>query len=250
MSKISVVIPTFNESLRIEETVKSVLNYFTAKEDVFEIIVSDDGSTDNTLEKIQPLIEINPKLKILKNIHLGKAAAVKMGIEASGGDLILMMDADGAVPIEEIEELQREMEETSADIAIGSREGRGARRINEPFYRHLLGRVFNLCVKVLTGLTFEDTQCGFKLFKAPVAKELSQRSIIMNRQNDRLKDPLVTAFDVELLVLAKKYGFGVVEIPIAWRHVPTQNVNPLKDSLRMLLDVLSIRLNLALGKYI
>lgn len=249
MSKISLVIPGYNESLRLKEPLESALKYFSGKKEPFEIIYSDDGSTDDTVKKIEALRSHYPNVRLLQNPHRGKAGTVKSGVEISTGDLILMMDADSAVAIDELEKLKKKMEATQADIVIGSREGLGAQRVGEPFYRHLLGRVFNFIVKILTGLKFEDTQCGFKLFKTVVAKTLAHKSKIMNQEIPGLTDPLVTAFDVELLVLAKKFGYKVIEVPIFWRHVPTLNINPIRDSLRMFFDVLLIQLNLLTGKY-
>lgn len=249
MPKVSLVVPAYNESLRIEETIKAALKYLSSKPGSFEIIICDDGSTDDTIQKLKSLFLGSTPIKILEGKHAGKAVAVRAGVEAATGDYILMMDADSAVAIAELGKLKRKMEETQADIVIGSREGRGAQRLNEPLYRHLLGRVFNLIVKVLTGLPFEDTQCGFKLFKASAAKTLAHKSKIMNQPNKSLSEPLVTAFDVELLVLAQKYGFKTVEVPIFWRHVPTKNINPIKDSLGMFTDVLLVRRNLLTGKH-
>lgn len=249
MSKLSLVIPAYNEGLRIEEPLNRTLKYLSDKGGQFEIIISDDGSRDDTVHKVKSLIPLWPNLRIVEGTHAGKAAAVRSGVEAATGDYILMMDADGGVGIDQAEILISRLEESNADIAIGSREGRKAQRLDEPFYRHLLGRVFNLLIKILTGLNFEDTQCGFKLFKSGVFKDLSGRSRIMNHKNDRLKSPLVTAFDVELLVLARKFGYKTVEVPILWRHVKTENINPVKDSIRMLADVLATQLNLLTGKY-
>lgn len=249
MPKISVVIPAFNESARIEETLRSSLDYLRSQSEPFEVIVSDDGSTDDTKQKIKALIAQFGSVKIVEGGHAGKAAAVRAGVEASLGDYLVMMDADGAVSLDQMEKLFKQLKENNADLAIGSREGSGAQRISEPYYRHCLGRIFNAVVKLLTGLRFEDTQCGFKLFRGPVIKELAARSTIMNQNRPHLKEPLVTAFDVELLVLAQRQGYKTVEVPITWRHLPTRNVNPIKDSLRMLRDVLKIRLNLIRGKY-
>lgn len=245
MPKITVVIPAYNEASRIEKTINNSLDYFSQKTYLFEIVIVNDGSTDETAAKVQALTKETPNsIRLISHRHSGKAAAVRAGVEVATGDLILMMDADGAIDITELEKLISKLKDEKADIAFGSREGKAARRLAEPFYRHLLGRVFNRLVKIITGLKFEDTQCGFKLFKASVIKHLARQSRIMNREKRNLKDPLVSAFDVELLLLAQRFGYKAVEVPIVWRHVPTQNVNPIKDSFRMLADVIKVRFNL------
>lgn len=249
MQKISVIIPAFNESAQIEKTLRETYNFLRDFAAAFKIIVVDDGSQDETLKKIESLSFLTAEIIILQNEHRGKAGAVAAGVARADGDYVLMMDADGAVGVAAVKRLLQELKERGADIAIGSREGPGAQRINEPFYRHWLGRVFNTVVKLVTGLRFEDTQCGFKLFKTEVIKKLSKESRIMNRRPTGLKEPLVTAFDVELLVLAQKFGYKTIEVPILWHHVKTRNINPVKDSLRMLADVLATRLNLLRGKY-
>lgn len=249
METVSIVIPTYNESQKITGTVNSITAYSEMTGQPFEVIISDDGSTDETRQKVATWLNHNSNIFLLRNAHAGKAATVAAGVQKATGELLLMMDADGATEIDQLEKLMRAVKKEGADIAIGSREGHGAQRLKEPFYRHLLGRVFNRLVKALTGLKFEDTQCGFKLFKTPVLKGLSQRSSIMNRRRPNLKEPLVTAFDVELLVLAQRAGYKIVEVPIVWRHVPSQNVSPFRDSLRMFRDVLLIKFNLLRGVY-
>lgn len=230
-------------------TLNSIAAYFERQSQPFEILVSDDGSTDETRQKIALQKKQMPNLFLLPNTHAGKASAVAAGVKKATGELLLMMDADGATSIDQIKKLMTALKIQKADIAIGSREGLGAQRLKEPLYRHLLGRVFNKIVKTLTGLKFEDTQCGFKLFKTPVIKNLALRSRIMNHRRPNLKGPLVTAFDVELLVLARQQGYKVAEVPIIWQHFPTQRVRPFRDSLRMLRDVLSVKLHLLRGGY-
>ena len=240
MKIISVVIPAYNEERYIERTVRSIAEYFDEARPEYEIIVSNDGSTDNTPTVVKGMTGANSRIKLINNLHCGKAVTINSGLNHVTGDLCLLMDADGAAHITQLEKLLTILEKSGADIAIGSREGCGSRRISEPLYRHFLGRVFNLLVKVITGLNFEDTQCGFKLFKTDVLKALAARSWIMNKKINDLTDPMVTAFDVELLFLAKKAGYKIVEVPIEWQYFSTNGVNPIRDSIRMLVDIISL----------
>lgn len=250
MSKISVVIPAYNEEKSIAQTLNSVIEYFHSEPSLEgEIIVSDDGSLDSTVTIVRQISLSQKNIRLIKNTHQGKARAVRSGIKESSGEFVLLMDADGATRINELNKLLSALIGNDADIVIGSREGLKSQRLNEPYYRHLMGRVFNKVVRLLAGLNFNDTQCGFKLFRKNVIDKLSNQSTIMNYQLIDLKNPLVTAFDVELLVLAQIYKFKVIEIPIIWQYIPTSKVNPINDSIGMFLEVLKIRINLLTGKY-
>lgn len=243
MEKISVIIPAYNEEKNIERTVKSVADWFHKSDQEYEIIVSNDGSRDKTAAIVDGLIQTNSNIRFVSNAHSGKAVTVNSGLNQATGVYCLLMDADGAAHINQLPKLVSRIEETKADIAIGSREGRGAHRISEPLHRHLLGRGFNLLVKLVTGLNFEDTQCGFKLFKTEILKTLAAKSRIMNKKINNLNHPMVTAFDVELMILAQKFGYKIVEVPIEWKYIATKGVNPLRDSFKMLLDIISLRIN-------
>lgn len=249
MEKISIIIPAYNEEKRIKTTIEGVVGYVNQNAMAFEILISDDGSSDNTANVINKIKPLAKDLLLIENLHAGKAQAVNSALKVAKGDLCLIMDADNATKISELPKLIKALKEQQADIAIASREGQKAQRLNEPIYRHILGRIFNKLVKILVGLEYEDTQCGFKLFKTDVLKFLSSKSTIMNKTIGELKEPLVTAFDVELLALAKIFGYKVIEIPIEWTYYPTENVNPFRDSLRMFLDLLTIKINVLFGKY-
>lgn len=247
---ISILIPTYNEARNIEKTLSDVVSYFLNLNRAHEIIISDDGSLDETVKVVENFSREKPNIQLLKNQHLGKAATLAEAIKKSSGEYILLTDADGAAAINEFAKLYEALSNPEFDIAIGSREGKKARRIGEPFRRHFMGRVFNLLIRIVTGLKFNDTQCGFKLFRASVLKDLLGKSRIMNQKRVGLKVPMVTAFDVELLVLARLLNYGVTEVPINWRYVKTNNVNLLRDSLVMIREVLEIRANLARGIYV
>lgn len=249
MPKISIIIPAFNEQENISRTVNSICQFLRDNTIAGEIIVSDDGSSDNTASIVEKISLSQRNIKLINNSHQGKARAIKSGIDAAQADYVLLMDADGATNIGELNKLMTALKRNAADIAIGSREGSSAKRLNEPYYRHFMGRVFNKLIKIMVGLRFEDTQCGFKLFKSAAVKALSEKSTIMNREIDNLRRPLVTAFDVEMLILAEVFGFKVVEVPIVWQYIRTKNVNALNDSLSMFIEVLKIRINLMSGRY-
>lgn len=249
MQKLTVIIPTYNEERNIKSTLEETLRSLDKLLFEYEIIVSDDGSTDNTVSIVTHTKMENEKIKLLINKHYGKAATINSALKQVNSEYCLFMDADNATTVNQVQKLILVMENNNADIVIGSREGVGSERINEPFYRHFLGRVFNFLVRSALSLDFQDTQCGFKLFKTSVLRELSKRSKIMNLQGSNLKEPLVTAFDVELLVIAKILGYKTVEVPIIWKHVKTKNINPFRDSTRMFKDVLLIRARALLGRY-
>lgn len=160
-----------------------------------------------------------------------------------------MTDADLATPIDEIKRLLVWLSDNDYDIAIASREGLGSKRTDEPFIRHLMGRVFNLLIKIIVGLYYKDTQCGFKLFKGDQARDMFNRLVLFGDSSKIVKYPKVTAFDVEVLVIAKNDGLKVKEIPVSWTYVPTKRVSAIRDSILMLLEISKIRLNDLLGKY-
>lgn len=249
MEKISVVIPAYNEENNIERTIVSIVDYLKNRPEAYEILVSDDGSLDQTAGLVERLAKSNPKIKLIRNSHAGKAATISKAVNKISGTLCLLMDADGATDVSELPKLREAITQSRADIAIGSREGNRAQRIGEPGYRHLMGRIFNYLIKLTTGLKFEDTQCGFKLFKSEILQTLSAKSRIMNQNNLNLKKPLVTAFDVELLVLAREFKYKVVEAPIKWRYVKTGNISPLRDSFGMIKEVFEIRFRLRRNRY-
>lgn len=249
MEMISVVIPTYNEDKNIAQTIRDLLDFSRRSPIFFEIIISDDGSEDRTLEVIRSFAESSPSVRILTNPHRGKAAAVFSGVSAARGKYLLFVDADGAVEIGQVSKLLSFLKTDGWDGAIGSREGRGARRISEPFYRHLYGRIFNLLVRTLFHLEYQDTQCGFKLFRTEVIKSIAEKSQIMRANAKNLKEPMVTAFDVEILILAERFGYKIAEVPVVWKHVPSKNILPMKDPFRMISDLVQIRWGLMTGKY-
>jgi glycosyltransferase involved in cell wall biosynthesis len=179
-------------------------------------------------------------VRLLRLDHRGKGFAVRAGALAAQGAYILLCDADLATPIEEWEKLYAKFVEGYA-VVIGSREGLGARRLGEPRYRHLMGRVFNFIVRAVAVDGIQDTQCGFKALRHAVAVDLFQRVRIYGEDAPTVQGAAVTAYDVELLFLARARGYRIAEVPVLWRYGTETKVSPLRDSLRNLRDVLTVR---------
>jgi dolichyl-phosphate beta-glucosyltransferase len=245
---LSIVIPAYNEEHRLPESLDKIIAFLQTRDYSAEVIVVDDGSTDNTVGILEGFMARYPFFSSIKNNHRGKGHAVRTGMLAAQGTYVLFSDADLATPIDEVERLLAFLED-GYDIAIGSREGLGAQRINEPGYRHLMGRVFNLLVRLVAVGGFQDTQCGFKCFRREAAQDLFQRVQLYGAEAGLAKGGMVTGFDVEVLFLALKRGYKVKEVPVQWHYGANTKVNPLLDSARMFMDVLRVRLNDWRGKY-
>ncbi len=226
---LSVVIPAYNEAGRLPAALDRLLAYFRSRGEEFEVLVVDDGSRDCTAEEIEGRRE--PELRVLRQAHQGKGAAVRQGVVATRGELVLLTDADLSIPIEEIAGFEREIR-NGCEIVCGSRGLPGSRALSKPpLFRKGLGETFNWIVRRLGLSDFRDTQCGFKLIRGQVAREVFPRCRVSG-----------FAFDVEFLVLAQELGHRAREVPVAWEHVHESRVHPLKDSARMLLELALIRL--------
>jgi glycosyltransferase involved in cell wall biosynthesis len=245
---LSVVIPAYNEAARLPSTLEKVMDYLGRQPYTCEVLVVDDGSEDRTASIVEEAATRYPHLTLIRNPHRGKGYAVRTGMLAARGRFILYSDADLSAPIEEVEKLLPYLQ-GKYDVAIGSREGVGARRYDEPFYRHLMGRVFNTIVRLIALPRFNDTQCGFKAFRKEAAHTLFKGLHLYGDNAAEVKGAMVTGFDVEVLYLALKWGYRVKEVPINWYYSKGKNVNPLKDSYRMLRDILRVRLNDLRGVY-
>lgn len=246
---LSVIIPSYNEQTNLQRGVlPQVLRFLEKQSFVWEIILSDDGSSDGTTQELLQFAKQHPHVRVVENPHRGKGPTVISGMLAAAGKWRLFTDFDQATPIDEVLKLLKAAEE-GADIAIGSREVAGASREKEPFHRHLMGRVFNLIVQVFAVPGITDTQCGFKLFSAEATTLLFPRLHIYKPEQKVRPDAFTGAFDVELLFLARKYRQKIAEVPVTWKHVRTNRVSPIKDSWRMFLDVLRIRFAELLGAY-
>jgi dolichyl-phosphate beta-glucosyltransferase len=229
----SIVIPCFNEEARISQTLRVTLDYLTANTPKSELIVVNDGSTDGTAAIARKILsETNIATRLLENFpNRGKGAAVRSGLLAAREPIGLFSDADLSTPIEETPKLIEPIANGEVDIAFGSRAlDRSLIGVHQPWRREQGGRVFNLLVRVATGLPFWDTQCGFKAFRLDVCRPILEEARING-----------FAFDVELLFLAHSAGLHIREIPVRWNHAEGSKVSFFKDSLRMLREVIALR---------
>jgi len=247
--KLTIVLPAYNEESRIYESLLLIKEFLDTKNYTYEVLVSDDGSTDQTIDIVEGVMEKWDNLRILKNKHKGKAPAIIAGINNSEGDFVLFSDVDLSVPINEIDKLLIWVEENGYDVAIASREGTGAKRINEPIVRHLMGRVFNYLVQFVILPGINDTQCGFKLFKNSVAKEIFNHTKLYSLNDPEITGAKVSGFDVELLYVARKLGYKIKPVPVIWTYADNSKVHNLKDSYYNAMDVFRVRLNSIKGLY-
>jgi glycosyltransferase involved in cell wall biosynthesis len=241
---LSIIIPAYNEERRLPATLRSVLAYLARQPYASEVLVVDDGSSDRTADVAAEY----PGVTVLRREHRGKGFAVRAGALAARGAYLLLCDADLAVPITEWEKMYARLE-AGYGVAIGSREGLGASRQGEPWYRHMMGRVFNLIIRSVALAGINDTQCGFKAMGQAVAQDLFQRVRIYGEDAPVVKGAAVTAYDVELLFLARRRGYHIAEVPVRWNYGTETKVSPVRDSLRNLRDVLAVRLNDLRGRY-
>lgn len=245
MKKLSVVIPSYNETVNLKKGVLGdVESYLQELKVDYEVIIVDDGSSDDSVDLIKKYISQNEDFKLIQNPHGGKANAVMTGMLEAKSEIVLFTDMDQATPISQIEKFLPKFER-GFDIVIGSRRGRkGA-----PLIRKLSAWGFSVLRGIILGLPFKDTQCGFKAFnKGSVLK------IIPKIKNEwgvvHFKGGAVNAgFDVEVLYLAKKYGFKIAEVEVEWNYVDTERVQVIKDALAAIYDMFRIRWNDLLGKY-
>ena len=245
---LSLVVPVYNEQRCIRQNLQTVLAYLDAQSFPSEVVVVDDGSADQTAAIVEELALTRPSLRLIRNHHHGKAFTVRTGVLAASGDFVLFADADLATPIHQTAKLLAAVEDGS-DVAIGSREGYGARRVGEPWLRHFMGRVFNLVVRLFVMGGHKDTQCGFKAFTQAAAQDIFRSVRLYGPDSPVLTTAALTGFDVELLYLAHRKGYRVAEIPVEWHYGPGSKVNPLRDSWRNFRDVLRVRFNALRGFY-
>ena len=235
----SIVIPAYNEAARLGATLNKVLAYIHKQAWDAELIVVNDGSRDNTVDIIRSFAAKDPVVRLVENPgNRGKGFSVRNGMLNARGRIVLFSDADLSSPIEEAPKLFRAIEE-GADIAIGSRWLRAdLQTVRQSILRQFLGRAFNLALKVVLGLSFKDTQCGFKALKLQAARDIFGRQVIRR-----------WGFDPEILFLARRLGYRTEEIPVAWAHDDRSKINPISDGMNMVLDLFRIRWNSISGKY-
>ncbi len=237
---LSIVIPAYNEALRIGITLEKVHQYLATRNYECELIIVDDGSRDETPNLLQRFQKIHPKVVVLRNEpNRGKGFTVRRGVLEARGEFVLFTDADLSAPIEETNKLLGALESTGADAAVGSRAlNRRLIGVRQPWRRELAGRVFNLLVRMFTGLKIRDTQCGLKLFRRATTRRAFE-----------LQKVTGFGFDPELLFLIERLGGKIAEVPVRWNDNPATKVNFLRDSTRMFLDVIVLRWRALTGRY-
>ena len=225
------VVPCFNEESRLPSSLVAAQAYLEGTRGGYELILVDDGSRDCTVQLIREAERAHAAVRgLVLPVNRGKGRALAEGVAVSRGRLVLISDADFSAPIDELPKLEAAID-AGADIAIGSRAKHGAREVDQPLHRRAMGKVFNLLVQALLLPGIWDTQCGFKLLRGDVARELFARLRVDG-----------FAFDVEMLYLARRSGRVVREIPVRWRNSPTTRVQAVRHSREMVMDLLRIRL--------
>jgi dolichyl-phosphate beta-glucosyltransferase len=240
---LSIIIPAYNEENRLPDSLEKIRSFLHEQPYQAEVLVVENGSTDDTSGVVQRFgATVDPAepftVRLLHSAQ-GKGAAVKTGMLVGEGDYLFICDADLSMPIEEVQKfLPPQTDQDQYDLAIASREIAGAVRYGEPFYRHLMGRVFNFVVRTLIIPGIEDTQCGFKCFTREAAQQIFPYQTING-----------WGFDPEVLYIARLRGLRVLEVPINWYYMAESRVNPIRDTINMLREVLRIRRNGQRGIY-
>jgi glycosyltransferase involved in cell wall biosynthesis len=241
-SSLSIVIPAYNEGDRLAKSLLTILDYLSQHAPEAELIVVDDGSRDKTAATARQVLADSARIRtsvISYQSNLGKGRAVRLGLLASRGDIALFSDADLSTPITELPKLVDPIANNECDVTFGSRAlDRSLIGVHQRWRREQAGRIFNLVVRLATGLPFWDTQCGFKAFRMSVCRPLIEGATI-----DRF------GFDVELLYLAYRAGLRLREVPVRWDHYEGSKVNVMSDSFKMLSEVGIIRQQARRGFY-
>ena len=237
--RLSIVIPAYNESARIEAALANVLACVESRAWDADILVVDDGSTDNTTAIVQHWMAANPRLHLIQNPgNRGKGYSVRNGLLQSSGEIVMFTDADLSAPIEEAERLIAAID-AGADVAIGSRWlDKQKQTVHQPLYRRFFGRCFNWVTRKVMGLPFKDTQCGFKAFKRDAAQTIFRLQTIER-----------WGFDPEILFIARKLRYTIVEVPVTWGHDERSRISYLRDGTQMLKEMGQIRTNFLRGRY-
>ncbi len=234
---LSVIIPAFNEARRLHGSLGRIIEIVAARDYHAEVVIVDNASSDETKDVVMKFCTRYPFIKYLYEATRGKGAAVRSGILAGRGEYLLVCDADMAVPIEEVVRLLPPGLQ-HCDVAVGSREVVGAKRHNEPWHRHVMGRIFNRIVRMLILPGLQDTQCGFKCFRREIARDLFSSGRING-----------WSFDVEILHIARSRGYRITEVPVDWYYKEESKISPLRDTWLMLREIIEILRNSKKGLY-
>jgi dolichyl-phosphate beta-glucosyltransferase len=234
---LSIIIPAYNEERRLPRTLEQIFSYLEEQAYDFEVLIVENGSSDRTYAVAQEYAEKYPNLQVIREQQPGKGNAVRRGMLAAQGSFRFMCDADLSMPIEELNKFLPDAL-GDFDLAIASREIKGAVRYHEPYYRHLGGRLINLAMRILILPGLQDTQCGFKCFRNQVAEDIFRYQTIPG-----------WSFDIELLYIARKRGYRIHEIPIHWYFDADTKLRAVKDAFHMLRDIFLIYLNNVRGRY-
>lgn len=234
---LSLIIPAHNEETRLPDTLKQILEFSGRQSYLIEVLVVENGSSDSTFKIAQDIAAQHPEIRVLRNHQSGKGRAVRQGMLAAQGEYRFMCDVDLSMPVNEISRFLPPARQ-DYDIAIASREVAGAVRHGEPYYRHYIGRIYNWLIRTLALPGLQDTQCGFKCFRGAVAEDLFKRQTLTG-----------WAFDVEILFIARLLGYKIIELPIHWYYNPHSKIKVVRDSFKMGMDLLTIRLNALRGVY-
>jgi glycosyltransferase involved in cell wall biosynthesis len=234
---LSIIIPAYNEELRLASSLEQIAAFLQQQTYTYEVLVVENGSADRTLEIAQTFAQRFPFIRAIHEEGRGKGLAVRRGMLEASGSYRFMCDADLSMPIEEVRQFLPPVA-PKAEIIIGSREAEGAIRYDEPNSRHFGGRFVNLFIRLLALPGLRDTQCGFKMFSAAAAEDLF---------NIQKLDGW--SFDIEVLFIARKRGYAIAEIGIPWYFADFSHVSPVRDALRMVVDILTMWLNHFSGIY-
>lgn len=234
---LSIVIPAYNEERRLPYTLEQIFSFLKEQSYTAEVLVVENGSKDRTFEIATGFAKRYPNLSVFQENEKGKGNAVRRGMLAAQGEYRFMCDADLSMPVADIQKfLPPALKDVG--VAIASREVEGAVRYNEPYLRHLTGRVFNNLIRMLVLPGLQDTQCGFKCFRAEIAEDVFRYLTLTG-----------WSFDVEVLYIARQKGYSIREVPIHWYFNADTKISVIKDSWKMFLDLLTIRLNAKRGFY-
>jgi dolichyl-phosphate beta-glucosyltransferase len=226
---LSIVLPAHNEEQRLPETLRQVSGFIQSQNYLIEIVIIENASSDRTLEIAKEFAGLHENVLVMHEDRPGKGLAVKEGMLAASGKYRFFCDVDFSMPITEIPKfLPPNLKDV--EIAIASREAKGAIRYDEPFYRHIIGRLFNMMVWILALPGINDTQCGFKCFSAEVSQKLFPLQSIHG-----------WSFDVEILAIAKQLGYKIIEVPVPWYYQPQSKVNVIKDFIRTFVELFKVR---------